>query len=128
MSRSPLLPILLAAALVAQSVIVGWGHSHTDQCAGWGLSPVSHSHHADASDWHQHHSRTSHEHPPLPNQPSDQDDCSVCRHLALAAILTLDLEALAIGDSAEPVKDRDSILASTIAIGLRRPRSPPELS
>jgi len=126
MSRSPFLTILLAAALVAQAVIVNWGHSHEHVAAG------AHVHLGDVGSWHHHHASgvqshagSSHEHPPLPNRPTDKDDCSVCRHLALAAILTFDLEATAIGDAAERVRDGESSLVPTIAIGLRRPRSPP---
>ena len=135
MSRNRFLPILLVAALVAQVVIAGWGHSHSHPCGTLGHAPELHTQHGLAGHSHHqhsagelHHFGDSHQHSPLPHQPSDKDDCSICRHLALAAILTLDLEPLAVGDSAEPVKDRESILASTIAIGLRRPRSPPELS
>jgi hypothetical protein len=122
MSRNRFLPILLAAALVAQVVIAGWGHSHAH------VANSSHGHAGVAGHSHHHDSQRSHEHQPLPNQPTDKDDCSVCRHLALAAILTLELESLAIGDAVEPAQHGESRLVSTTAMGLHRPRSPPELS
>ena len=122
MSRNRFLPILLTAALVAQVVIAGWGHSHAHVANG------SHSHVGIAGHVHHHDTHSSHEHSPLPNQPTDSDDCSVCRHLALTAILTLELESLAIGDAVESAQHGESRLASATAVGLHRPRSPPELS
>ncbi|MBC8351154.1 MAG: hypothetical protein H8E66_04160 [Planctomycetes bacterium] len=122
MSRNRFVPILLVAALFAQAVVAGWGRSHAHVATGshGHVGVVGHSHHHDA--------KLSHEHPPLPDQPTDKDDCSVCRHLALAAILTLELESLAIGDAVELAQHGESLLVSTTAIGLHRPRSPPELS
>lgn len=131
MSHTRFLPILLTAVMIAQSVIVEWGHSHVHVADALhsDLSVAVHAHHHHlASDRYHVHLHHSHEHPPLPNQPTDKEDCSICRHLALAAIVTLDLEAVAIGDAAEAVQEHKSSFVSTIAVGLRRPRSPPELS
>ncbi|MEO8498191.1 MAG: hypothetical protein ABI614_24260 [Planctomycetota bacterium] len=123
------LPILLTVVLIAQAVIAGWGHSHTHVVDGshGHVAFAGHSHHQATvgGQFHIHHSQ---QHSPLPSLPADQDDCSVCRHLALAAILTLDLEALPSGDVVASVPDAESSLVSTIAVGLHRPRSPPELS
>jgi hypothetical protein len=122
MSRHPSLPILLTAALIAQSVIAGWGHSHVHVAEG------QHSHSGVASHSHHHHGVNANEHPAVPDRPVHSDDCTVCRHLALAAILTLDLQAILIGDVAESVQSVELSPVSTVAIGLRRPRSPPVLS
>jgi hypothetical protein len=122
MSRNPSLPVLLTAALIAQSVIAGWGHSHVHVADG------SHSHSDAASHSHHHHGVNANERPAVPNPPVHSDDCTVCRHLALSAILTLDLQAISIGDVAESVQSVELSPVSTLAIGLRRPRSPPELS
>ena len=122
MSRNRFLPILLAAAMVAQAVIAGWGHSHAHVAHG------SHVHADAAGHLHHHDAHGSHEHLPPPNQPTDKDDCSICRHLALAAVLTLELESVAIGDAAEPARYSESRPVSTPVIGLHRGRSPPELS
>lgn len=119
MSRNPFLPILLAAAMVAQVVIAGWGHSHAHVAHG------SHVH-VDAAGHLHHHG--SHEHLPPRNQPTDKDDCCICRHLALAAVLTFELESVATGDAAEAARYSESRLVSTPVIGLHRGRSPPELS
>jgi hypothetical protein len=122
MSRHPSLPIILIAALIAQSVIAGWGHSHVH------VAEAPHSHPCVVSHSHHHHGVNANEHPAVPNRPVHTDDCTVCRHLALAAILTLDLQAMSIGDVTESVQGVELSPVSTIAIGLRRPRSPPELS
>ena len=129
MNRNRFLSILLTAVIFAQSVIAGWGHSHAHIASG------SHSH-ADvgAHPHHNHdagehrHVHDSHEHQPLPNCPIDKEDCSVCRHLALAAILLLDLESLTIGDATELAPDRTYFLVSANAVGLYRPRAPPKLN
>ncbi|MEX0818706.1 MAG: hypothetical protein WD070_03905 [Pirellulaceae bacterium] len=126
MHRNQFLPILLSAAMVAQAVIAGWGHTHAhvggDAHGNVGAAGYLHHDHTVGEPAHQ-----SHEHSPLPHHPADEEDCSVCRHLALAAILTLDLEASAIGDATEALRAGKSLPVSTIAVGLRRPRSPPEL-
>lgn len=122
MSRNPYLSILLTAALIAQSVIAGWGHSHAHVASG------SHSHPDVASHAHHHHGVNANEHPAIPNRPVHSDDCTVCRHLALAAILTLELQANSSGDVVEFLQSGEFSPVSTLAIGLRRPRSPPELS
>ena len=133
MIRTSFLPILLTAAMIAQTVIVGWGHSHAHLGDGshGDLNIAGHSHHHHAASGHHHvhfHVHAAREHSSLPNQPADQENCSICRHLALAAIVAFELEALSVGDAPEAVQERESALVPTITVGLYRPRSPPELS
>ncbi len=133
MSRNRFLPILLSAALVAQSVIAGWGHVHVADGLHSHFGIATHSHHHHLTDGHgQHHTGDANEHQPTPDRstpdrPTHSDDCSVCRHLALVALLTLDLEAISTGDAVELLQDGESTPVSTFIVGLRRPRSPPEL-
>ncbi|MCA9141210.1 MAG: hypothetical protein H6821_13940 [Planctomycetaceae bacterium] len=134
MSFHRLLTILLAAGMAAQSVIAGWGHSHTHTFDG---SPAtsgdvaihSHHHHHDGSVHHHAHPHdASHEHPQPVDRPGDQEDCAICRHMALAAVLTFDLDATSVEETAGFVPNFNSLFFSTSVEGLRRPRSPPELS
>lgn len=128
MYRNRYISLLLIAGMLAPSVISGWGHSHAHSALGSGHQLVRggcHHHHALEG---LQQPLESQEHEPLSNYPVDKDDCSVCRHLALAAILTFDLTLLVHGDVVEFVEDRESFVFSHAAASLYRPRAPPELS
>ncbi len=127
MRRNRFLPIIMIAALLAQAVIAGLGHSHVH------LTDGTQAHGAGANHYHHH---AAHFHSPvepsdgaptLPHSPSD-DDCSICRHLALAAVLTLDLEPSANEVVVEPIAERESRFYAPNRIGLLRSRAPPKLS
>ncbi len=137
MNRNRSIPILLTAALIAQSVIAGWGHSHV-HLGGESHRHVhangQHSHHQHGSHFSHTHahggidSEATHDHAPLPSHPVDHEDCSICRHLALATVLNVDLDLLDIGSTVDFVANDESLLASAIRDGLYRPRAPPEFS
>jgi hypothetical protein len=121
MNRKSLISILLTTAMIAQVVVAGWGHSHV--------------HLADDQTNHTHlqqHEREGHGHDnkqsPQPTSPTDKEGCSICWHLATAAIVSLQLELPTCGDAVKVVQPYNDLLSSTFPIGLYRPRSPPALS
>lgn len=134
MRHNRLLSLLLTAALIAQTVIAGWGHSHahlSDNLRNHSHDVASHSHHHHPGvrgHYHANSHDTSHQHPSLPSEPASGDDCTVCRHLALAAIFTLDHESVSVEQACEAVHVATPLLLSITAVGLRRPRGPPALS
>ncbi|MCA9122997.1 MAG: hypothetical protein H6822_02905 [Planctomycetaceae bacterium] len=130
MSPNRYISVLLATTMVAQSVIAGWGHSHAHTASGSDddlRDTASHGHHhAVMEGEHGHAHDGSHEHPHVPDGPDKSDDCTICRHLALAAIFALDLEDGSVEQACEAAHTVSPLLLSITAVGLHRPRSPPE--
>lgn len=120
MTTSRTIRLLLATLLLGQSVLAGFAHRHC------------HDHSDQASHAHAHagsHSHSSHDSQPLPpvEIPADEDDCTLCRYLAESSLLTIDSGLLEAGRVATPVSDTDESFVSRDIVGLRRPRSPPQL-
>jgi hypothetical protein len=117
--------LLLAALLSWQAVLAGWSHSH---CQHHVVVMAEHSHsdgHSHA-DGHTHHAHEPEELPPVQN-PTDEDDCTLCRLLADSSVLTVDCDLAPSGQITIPVMATDDSLVSCDIVGLRRPRSPPQL-
>ncbi len=118
MYRSRNLPILLAGLLFAQTLVVGWQHRHLDSHDVVGGHDIA-SIHAPCE--HSHH----HPHDSAPRLPVDEHDCSICHHLALAAILVVPCDANACGEAVVSICQYEPALDSREVSGLYRPRSPP---
>lgn len=111
--------LLLAALLFGQAVLAGWSHSH---CHHHVVATAEHSHsHADG---HSHHEP---EELPPAQIPTDEDDCTLCRLLAESSLLSIDCDMAPAGQITLPVVTADDSLVSRDIVGLRRPRSPPQL-
>lgn len=135
MKRHRFIPLLLVAVLLAQAVIAGRGHVHT-HIAGVShtLAGVPHGHaHDSIAHTHNHHHalfahESQHENTPLPFHPTDSDDCSICRHLELAATLSFELELVVVQDAVDAVLQITDCIACPSPAGPHQPRAPPELS
>lgn len=119
------------AILVAQTVVAGWGHTHTHSsfASTHAAHGVGHVHRHAANDHfdHEYHDGSqpgSHQ----SHLPVDKDDCSICRHLALAGVLTLELTSLPSEDAVETVPAGSTILITRLATGEYRPRAPPQMA
>ncbi|HJN09976.1 MAG TPA: hypothetical protein QF564_14920 [Pirellulaceae bacterium] len=119
MARCRPISILLAALLFGQAVLAGWGHSH---CHHHATAIAGHSH----ADGHTHRSHDPEELPPV-QIPTDEDDCTLCRHLAESSLLTIDIDLASASQITIFVLATDDSLPSRDIVGLRRPRSPPLL-
>ena len=115
--------LLLTALLFGQAALAGWSHSHCHHDSAE-IEQHSHAHghsHADG-----HHSHEPQELPPV-RIPTDEDECTLCRVLAESSLLTIDCDLAPAGQVTVPVIATDDSLVSRDIVGLRRPRSPPQL-
>ena len=125
MLRRRAISISLVAVLFGQAIVASWHHSH---CHHQAATTAEHSHphgHAHAHG-HVHHSHESEELPPV-QFPTDEDNCTVCQHLTKSSLLTIDSDLASTGQTTISVIATDDSLVSRDIVGLRRPRSPPQL-
>ena len=113
--------ILLVALLFGQAILAGSSHSHCHHHAT-AIAEHSHSH----ADGYTHPSHDPEELPPI-RVPTDEDDCTLCRHLAEASLLTIDVGLASAGQTAVLAIGTDDAPPFRNIVGLRRPRSPPQL-
>ena len=120
--------LLLAALLIGQAVFAGWTHSHCHHHVSV-AAEHSHAHSHSHGDGHRHSAAHNHQRPELPpiQIPTDEDDCTLCRLLAESSALTIDCDLAPAGQITISVIATDDSLVSRDIVGLRRPRSPPQL-
>jgi len=115
---SPLLTRFLAALVLFQSMLVGWGYSHC--------------HHQVAVTSAEHEHVQNRQHPAddqrAPQAPDDEDDCPLCRYLVHVSLLADDETDTGAGEVVSECWTLEPASASSWAVGLYRPRSPPALS
>lgn len=119
MLRRRAISISLVAVLFGQAIVASWHHSH---CHHQAATTAEHSH----AHGHVHHSHESEELPPV-QLPTDEENCTVCQHLTKTSLLTIDSDLASTGQATISVIATDDSLVSRDIVGLRRPRSPPQL-
>jgi len=120
MMRSQPYAWLLAVLLFGQAVGASWSHQHCHH----DTAVAGHSHSHLSGEHHDHHA------PDLPpiEIPGDEENCTLCRHLPESSLPVIETGLVVMGQLTIPIFEADTPIVSRDIVGLRRPRSPPQVA